>query len=269
MRWLNTVCSAAPWVVTIATLATVITAIYTVTNLGISTDTGNMLSENLPFRRSWRDFKKTFPQYLNTILLVIDGETPDLAQEASRVLAARLKREPDTFKTVYLPGGGSFFEENALLYLSDEELEDLADSLSRLQPYLARLTRDQSLRGFFVLLTSAIEAVLSGEELDLAPMFDRVSAAIEASFNRSHYHLSWNELIFAAQSSPEDRRRIIVVQPRLDRKEVLPTARAMQQLRQMVQELHLNPDHGVRVRLTGDPGYRARQSGGARTSQRG
>jgi len=248
----GTVCSAAPWVATAATLATVLILIYTLTNLGINTDTGNMLSESLPFRRSWRDYKKTFPQYLNTILLVIDGATPDLARDASQALAARLKRETDIFKTVYLPGGDSFFEKNALLYLSLEELEDLADNLSRVQPCLARLTRDQSLRGFFSLLTSATEAVRSGENFDLAPMFDRVSAAIQASLNQNHYEFSWQELIFAEKSNSEERRRIIVVQPQLDSKDLVPTARAMRELRQLVRQLQLNPEHGVRVRLTGE-----------------
>jgi hopanoid biosynthesis associated RND transporter like protein HpnN len=249
----DAVCSAAPLVLIVATLATVVALTYSLKNLTIKTDTGDMLSASLPFRRSWRAVKKAFPQYRKTVLVVIDGATPDLAQEANKALVARLKRETDIFETVYLPGSDSFFEKNALLYLSTEKLEDLTDNLSRVQPFLARLIRDQTLRGFLSLLTSASEAVRNGKDLDLAPMFDRVSAAIQANVNQIHYQLSWQELIFADKSSLEEhRRRIIAVEPYLDDSELLPAARAMRKLRQLAQELQLNPDHGVRVRLTGE-----------------
>jgi predicted RND superfamily exporter protein len=92
-----------------AALTAGITLIYTLHNLSIRTDPGKMLSEDLPFRKSWREYKRAFPQYLNTILLVIDAETPDLAHDASKALVDRLKSNADLFKTVYPPGGGRPF----------------------------------------------------------------------------------------------------------------------------------------------------------------
>jgi hopanoid biosynthesis associated RND transporter like protein HpnN len=250
-RWIDGVVYWAPWLLALVALATVAIFFYTLNNLSIRTDTGKMLSESLPFRKSWREYKKAFPQYLDTILLVIDGETPDLAQYASKTLASRLKGESALFKTVYLPGGDTYFEEHALLYMSLEELEDLTDNLARVQPYLAKLAGSQTLRGFFSLLTSAIEAVRYGVDFDLSLIFDRVSVAIQETLTHRFYQLSWQELMLGHRSDREDRRRIIVAQPRLSRSEPWRGQRALKKIRRLVEELHLTSERGVRVRVTG------------------
>ena len=53
-------------------------------------------------------------------------------------------------------------------------------------------------------------------------------------------------------SSPEDRRVVIVVIPFLDYHSLLPGEPAIQAVRDIIQKLNLLPDAGVRVRLTGD-----------------
>ncbi|UCG11269.1 MAG: MMPL family transporter [Deltaproteobacteria bacterium] len=251
-RWMEVVGSTAVWTLALAVLITAIAFFYTLNNLSIRTDTGKMLSERLPFRRSWRACKKAFPQQVKTMLVVVDATTPDLAEDASTVLATHLKQRTDLFKTVYLPGGDKFFQEHALLYLSPDELEDLADNLARVQPFLSKLARDQSLRGLFNLLARATEAVRKGEDLDLAPMFDGVGQATRAILNQSHYQLSWHELMLGGVEGPLKRRRIIMAQPRRDIDELLPAAKAMGEVRRLANQLGLNGSQGVRVRLTGE-----------------
>lgn len=250
--WVNAIRRLAPWVLVAATLVTGSLLYYTVNNLGINTNTADMLSETLHFRHLQEDYKKAFPQYSDTLVIVVEGDTPDLAQDASSSLARHAKRKTDLFKTVYLPGEGRFFEEHALLYLSPGELEDLADNLAKVQPFLAKLIRDQSLRGLFSMLHSAVEAILDGEEIDLKPIFDRVSAAIEATLNQRYYELSWLELMRGKESIPDERRRLIVVQPRLDYTKLLPGETPVKGLRRLAKELRLDPEHGIHVRITGD-----------------
>lgn len=250
--WVGTVRRSAPLTVTLAAIGTAALLYYTVKNLEISTDTQDMLSENLHFRQVYGDYKKAFPQYDRAMLIVIDADTPDLAQEVSPELARRLREETKIFNTVYVPGGGEFFEENALLYLSPSQLEDLADNLARVQPFLAKLAHDQSLRGLFSMLRDALAAVKKGEEVDLAPLFDRISMAVEATLDRRRYRLSWSELMRGEKSGPQERRAFIVVQPRLNYSTLLPGETAVRTIRRLAKELGLDQDHGVRIRLTGD-----------------
>ena len=63
------------------------------------------------------------------MLVVVDGETPALAREVTDVLAAEFEAMGETFRDVYVPGGGAFFEDNALLYRTPDELDVFADQL--------------------------------------------------------------------------------------------------------------------------------------------
>ena len=225
---------------------------YTVKNLGISTDTEDMLSEDLHFRRVYEDYKKAFPQYHKIVLIVIDADTPELANQAGLSLARRLKQEKEIFKRVYFPGGEEFFKQNGLLYLTPSELEDLADNLAKAQPFLAKLTRDQSLRGLFSMVKSGLEAINNGQDVDLAPLLDRLNSAIRAALEKKHYRLSWLELMREKESSPKEFRVFIMAQPRLDYSVLLPGETAVKTVRRLAGELKLDKDHGVHVRLTGD-----------------
>jgi predicted RND superfamily exporter protein len=89
----NGVRRLASWVLGAAILVTGALLYYTVSNLGINTDTADMLSETLRFRHLHTDCKRTFPQYEDTLLIVVDEDTPDLAQDSSLVLVDCLKGE--------------------------------------------------------------------------------------------------------------------------------------------------------------------------------
>jgi len=236
----------------LASLATGALLYYTANNLGINTDTAEMLSETLPFRRNYEAFKTAFPQYDDALLIVIDADTPELAQDASKSLAAQLENRPNLFSLVYLPGGDSFFEKQGLMYLSAAELQDLADNLAQIQPFLGRLTRDQTLRGLFSMLTAGMGAVMKGEEIDVTPIFNRIQQAIEASIEQYQYRLSWQELMLGTNATPDHRRGFILTKPHLDYRKPFPAEAAMKEVRRLAKNLHLTEENGVRVRLTGD-----------------
>ena len=238
--------------VLVASVATGALLFYTANNLGINTDTAEMLSETLPFRRNYNAFKTAFPQYDDALLIVIDASTPELAQEASKALAAQLENRSDLFLSVYVPGGNRFFQKHGLMYLSSAELQDLADNLAQIQPFLGRLTRDQSLRGLFSMLTAGMDAVMKGEELDLTPVFDRIQPGIEASIEQRQYSLSWQELMLGTRLTPNDRQAFILTKPHIDYSKPFPAEEAIKEVRRLAKNLHLTGENGVTVRLTGD-----------------
>jgi hopanoid biosynthesis associated RND transporter like protein HpnN len=248
--WVDNSARAALAVIALILLGTAAVLYYTVNHLGIDTDLNKMLSKELPFWRLDEEYRQAFPQYADTMLVVIDGATPDLAADSSRVLAHRL-RETGLFKSVYRPGGEEFFEKNGLLYLSVEELTTLADNLAEVQPFLAKLTQDQSLRGLFSMLNEAVKAVQEGEHLDLAPLFERISETLEETLEHRFYRLSWEELMFGRSATLSERRRFIVLQPYLDYQKLRPAEPAMLAVRRLAKELAFNPAQGVKVRITG------------------
>ena len=61
--WIAFTYRHAVWIMLALLLCAVLAASYTMRNLGVNTDTADMLSEELPFRVNLARFEKAFPQY--------------------------------------------------------------------------------------------------------------------------------------------------------------------------------------------------------------
>ncbi len=251
VRWVELVRRAAVAVVVLSVLAAVWGAVYTIENIGINTSRTDMLSEDLPFRRNGDALKMAFPQFGNALVIVVDGDTPDLAEDAAALLAARMRERTDTFKNVFYPGGDAYFRTNGLLYLDLDELHDLSDRLADAQPLLSTLDADMSLRGLFDVLALAIEDAEGDEAASVALAFDKIVRTIEGVAVGRGSELSWRELMWGTESDAEDRREIITAQPVLDFGSLSPAARPIAVVRSLAAGLQQSDRGRVRVRLTG------------------
>ncbi|MCG6868515.1 MAG: MMPL family transporter [Gammaproteobacteria bacterium] len=249
--WTDRVARRRWWVVVTVLCLAFASAWYSVRNLSINTDTVNMLSPELPFRVTYESYKAAFPQYIGTFLVVVDGPTPESVRGATRRLVERLKRDKARFLSVFAPGGFPFFERNGLLYLDVGELEDHADALAAIQPFLGRLVRDQSLRGLSALLVTALESGDTADGLDLGPILAELNHAIGVSLEDGSYRMSWRELMQGGTTNDAPNREFIVVKPRLDYGQLLPGAPAVEAVRDLARELGITAEDGVRVRITG------------------
>ena len=99
-RWVDLIRRAAAVVVVGAVLTTIATAGYVATHMRINTSTTDMLSPDLPFRQHSRQVSEAFPKFSDNLLVVIDGQTPDLVDDAADMLAARLRQRPEVFGEV-------------------------------------------------------------------------------------------------------------------------------------------------------------------------
>jgi hopanoid biosynthesis associated RND transporter like protein HpnN len=235
-------------------LATAGILFYAGTHLGIEGATEALLDHDLPFRQAERRYQEAFPILYENIFVVVDALTPEGAGEAASALATRLQAQPRYFHRAYLPGGGAFFDQHAFLYLETEELEDLADRLAEVQPYLAELSRDGSLRGLASMMARGVRAVREGDVsgTELVAMFDHFGDALRAGAEGRPFHLSWAEVLAGRELDTEARRRFLLVQPVLDFDALQPAKEPILAVRRIAGELGLTPEHGVQVRITGD-----------------
>lgn len=226
---------------------------YTTENLSINTNTTDMLSEELPFRQHYIEFKDAFPQTSDLMTIVVEAETPDRADAAALILAARLRDAPKTIERVYDFAGEPFFRQNGLLYSDVGELETLADRLSQAQGLLGSLNEDPSLRGLTHVLGLAVQDMRDGNEPigDLATVFDRIAAVVESHLSGTPRELSWQSLLSGEEPEASDLRRFLQVRVTADWSSLSPAAPAMKAIREMARDLGLTPERGVRVRLTG------------------
>ncbi|MCZ6860338.1 MAG: MMPL family transporter [Alphaproteobacteria bacterium] len=241
--------------VVVMVLLTAFMGWYAATNLGMNADTAGMLSRDLPFRKLSQDYKNAFPQGDDTLVIVLDGPNADLVEDGAARLAIRLGRRADIFGSVFYPQGDPYFRRNGMLYMSTNNLIALSIRLAEAQPLLSTLAEDPSIRGLFEILGLAAEALRKGKQstsvAGFALALDRISAVLEARARGQSASLSWLELMRARPVKPGDRRRVIVIQPRLDYSRLQPGRQAMKAVRKLAVELGLTPQRGVCVRLTG------------------
>jgi hopanoid biosynthesis associated RND transporter like protein HpnN len=254
-RWLGFITKNATAASGICILATIGALVYAFLNLGINSDNLSLISEDLPSRKNQAAFAEIFPSLEEAILIVIDGETPALARDTTNRLAERLETMDDVFKDVYVPGGGSFFEDHALLYLTADELDDLADDLAALQPVIASLEADPSLVKLAELVSAGLEAKdEDGIDADRwAPLLDEVANATVAAYARSPIPVSWEAMLVAGSDLEIPTRRVIVVDPWLDYDKILVAGSSMAAIEGAMADLGLDQLAGVQIRMTGNP----------------
>ena len=234
-------------------MLTLVAGLYAGTTLRVDTDEDALFDEGLPHRAIEIEYAKLFPNLYENIVVLIDAQDEDQAREAATRLAAKLEQHPDLFSEVHLPRS-EFFEEHALLYMETDELEDFADRLARVQPYLASLSEDGTLRGLAMMLARGVRALRDGDITDgnLVPMLERVEAALAARVAGEDYRLSWAEVVAGRPLDADSNRRLILVQPIRDFSELVAAGKPLSAIRRFAEELGLTPENGIRVRMTGD-----------------
>jgi hypothetical protein len=236
-------------------VVTLALGLYAATHLGVDADPRKLIDPSLPFQVRQREIARTFHALSDGILVVIDADSPVLAARAANDLGARLAEARDLFAEVDVPGGGPFFARNALLYLGTDQLEELADRLSQVQPFLAELARDQSLVAVADLLRQALAAHRDGTAigLDLGAALDRVSGVVEAVADGRRVADPWDSAVLGGALPPEARRRVVALRPLRDSMTLEGSAPELAAIRDAARALGLGPEQGIRVRITGEP----------------
>jgi hopanoid biosynthesis associated RND transporter like protein HpnN len=253
--WVDFVVRNARAVVALAALLTLGFGAYAALHLRVNSDNLRLIAEDLPFMQRHREFARSFPILSNVLIVVIDGENPEVARDAADALAGALAARPERFRDAFLPGGGAFFERYGLLYRSVEDLENFSDQLVQAQPLIAELERGGSLAELVALVRAGLERVgeVGPDPDDWASVLDRIGSATVQVYDEYPLSLSWEDLLLQGSALEVSARRVIVVEPILDFDSLLAGGRAIAEIREAARELGLVPERGVSVRVTGNP----------------
>ncbi|WP_161966102.1 MMPL family transporter [Steroidobacter cummioxidans] len=249
-NWVQASQDHARVVLLLAVALAVVCAIYVQGHFSVDTNSENLISEKLPWRRAVMELDQLFPVLSNTLVVVIESHTSELADEAQRQLVAALSTRKDVINDVFALETQPFFRRNGLLYLEPQRLQALADDLTRAQPFLGALRADLSLHGLFTLLSRALERPKDAPQI--AAALPKIAEAVAAAREQRFYRLSWSELTApAANASGHSEIRFIELAPNLDYASVRPAHEVITTVRASVAQLQLTPNHDVTVRLTG------------------
>ncbi len=249
--WINIVQRHKSIVIILSFLGILITIDYTINNLGMNTDTKDMLSSELDWRKLDEELSSEFPQLSSNILVVIEAPTPDQAMDAADRLYEKLQQETTLFRSVFSFRTLPFFKKSSLLFLEEDALQDVADRLAEIQPFLSRLTGDQNIRGLFTMVEEAMRAQLDGETVELSPLIKQINQSLDAVQSERFFQLSWHSLMAGAALDRDIYREFIVLQPVLDYSDLFPAENVIDRIRTLGDELKINSENNLRLRLSG------------------
>jgi hopanoid biosynthesis associated RND transporter like protein HpnN len=244
-----------PWIALLLGLVLVAAALVAIANrFAMTTNSSMLISPEVDWRVNERRMDAAFPQYGDAILAVVDGDTPELAEDGAARLAARLTADKRHFKNVTRPDGGDFFAREGLLFQSPKQVSATTAQMIEAQPFLGPLANDPSLRG----IADALGTMLRGVESGAATLgrIDKpmvaLAGALDAQAAGKQARFSWQALFTDPASGVQaPKRRLIMIRPILDYGGLEPGTRATDAVRAAARDLRLDPTHGVRVRLTG------------------
>ena len=235
-------------------LLTLAAAAFAATHFAMNTDTYALIAPQAGWRMDEARFNAAFPANADTIVAVIDGQTPELAEAGAGALTARLSTDTRHFRLVSRPDGGPFFDRAGLLYAPVADVRAATARMISAQPLLGPLAADPSLRGVANATATLADGVLRGDATlaqTSAPM-RALADALNARASGKPAFFSWARLFGGTGALAPPTRRLVIFTPNLDYTALMPGAEATAAVRAAAARLHLTPAHGVTVRLTGE-----------------
>ena len=241
-----------PWsLIVIVLLLTVASVNYTIENLGVNTNTAEMLSPDLPFQKNRTRIESEFPQDAGIIILVVDAPTPEETSQAANLLAKKLSTQIDNFSYVYIPTENDFFKQQSLLFLDTEELDDLSRRLTDAQPFIGYLGQHYHLQGLLDIIGKALASPTKELPMDLTPLLLAVNTSISHQIKQQPYKVSWQNLLAANKLNSKTNRTLVIAKPKLDFSEIMAAEHSLTAARATINQIQ-QAHPTVRIRMTGE-----------------
>ncbi len=252
LRWWATVIIRFRWLWILSSLLLGGASLYyTMGNLGVDMDSTKLLSAELPFQKDRERLQRLFPYDLRCILVVVESPTPEQTHAAAKSLGELLAKETTHVRSVYLPGQGDFFDRQSLLFLEPSQLEKVATDISRAQPFIGRLARNNSLSEFLALVGETLSGGNDRSSLELDPLLGRMTIALQNLLQGKPQRISWQEMMLEDASQLNKRTQLIRVKPVFHYDRFVPAAPSVEAVRRISRDFE-NSNPAITVRLTGE-----------------
>jgi hopanoid biosynthesis associated RND transporter like protein HpnN len=222
--------------------------------LSVDTDADHLFSPKLPWRQQSQAFARLFPQFSDTLTVVVRASTPEEARIVAQALNQKIVADTTHFRSSTTPGISPFFNREGLLLLPPKELSSTLDSMLQAQPLLGPLATDASARGLFKGIDLMVEGVRRGMAEDLSSYdaaLGNVAKTMEDAVTGHASPLSWQALLTPELVSANGGQEFILVHPVLDRTALQPGRAATDVMLRMAAQLPEVASGRVHINYTG------------------
>ncbi len=231
----------------------VLSGLFAATHLGFDTNTDDLFSDRLPWKQREAVLNRDFPQFHDLTVAVVDGATPEEADETAAALARALAADTRHFRSVRRPDASPYLEKEGLLFLDAKPLSDLLDRTIDAQPFIGQLVADPSARGLFSALSLVGMGVAQGQADagGFEPALRQFHQTLAAALAGRTAPLSWERLLGGSLADQAGPYRFVLAQPRLDYQALQPGGAATAALRKVAAALPDVAAGRAHVRVTG------------------
>ncbi|HMP83495.1 MAG TPA: MMPL family transporter, partial [Verrucomicrobiota bacterium] len=129
--------------------------VYTVLFLQFDTNRDDLVGENKKYHKLFLEYKKEFPEQGDMVVIVESDKSEKNRQFVER-LGAKLEAETNLFRGVFFKGDLPMMGSKALLFVPEDDLEALVDSLKTFAPFIHNFTATTNLVSFFDTINTRI-----------------------------------------------------------------------------------------------------------------
>ncbi len=197
-----------------------------------------------------------FAEPSESIVAVIDSRDPLAARSGAARMAEHMGNEANVFRNVFAPGTGRFFDDNALLYLGDDEVAAIETRIERSAPLFQALSASPNLTGLAVLADEVAKVAAEGRSPEVVTaLFLDAAKTVQAQVAGQRRDLDWLSLIDHGVTI-ESPRWYVLAYP-LPTGDADPTRHAVQEARRLADQVTSEFGGRVSIALTGRPVLRA------------
>ncbi len=194
-----------------------------------------MLSEDLKWRKYHSAYKSAFPNIADNLILIVDSSKSNNVSLVTRKLVEKLQ-DSGKFDSVSAIQETEFFKKNKLLYLSNEELDELLPKLISAQPLLGMLAQNNDFLGILDLFKN-LKQNSTGLNVNEAHLFlKNINDSIGNTINNVQSPINWNSLV-EEHKFESTANQIILLQPKLDFTKLLPGQESVEAINKIILEV--------------------------------
>ncbi len=177
------------WFVWPQILLAVLCVFYTASELEFSTSRNDLVDSDLHYHRIFLEFRKEFDAQ-EDIVAVVESEAPEKNRQFVERLGARVEAETNLFTDVFFRGDLPMLGHKALLFLNEDQLAELRDTLREYRPLLERVATTTNLNSLFQLINREFRAASRSSQdgsdalLNAIPALQRIVEGAKESLAR-------------------------------------------------------------------------------------
>ena len=153
----------------------VICVLYTWKNLEFDTKRSNLVGSNKRYHQIYLAFRQEF-QTADDLVVVVESEDAEKNRQFVERLGARLEAETNLFQHVFYKGDLNMLGSKALLFVPDDDLQELQRRLKDYRPFIQQFSRTTNLVSLFDMINAQFRTAAREENAENKSLINAIPA---------------------------------------------------------------------------------------------